>query len=131
MINGPLSGRRVLVIEDEMLVAMLLEDMLADLGCRVVGPAARVDQALALIESAGSLDAAVLDVNLNGQKSYSVADSLVARSLPFAFATGYGPASLMNGYHRFPLLQKPFKLSQLKDVLLQLCTEKEASTFQG
>jgi len=70
MTDSPLAGRRVLVIEDEMIVAMLLEDMLADLGCTVLGPAARVDQALTIIAAAGSLDAAVLDVNLNGQKSY-------------------------------------------------------------
>jgi CheY-like chemotaxis protein len=131
MIDGPLSGRRVLVIEDEMLVAMLLEDMLADLGCTVVGSAARVEQALAMIEAAGSLDAAVLDVNLNGQKSYSVADALVARSVPFAFATGYGQDSLMNGYRRFPLLQKPFKLLELGNAVMKLLTQKEPSTSQG
>jgi CheY-like chemotaxis protein len=120
MIDGPLSGRRVLVIEDEMLVAMLLEDMLADLGCTVVGSAARVEQALAMIEAAGSLDAAVLDVNLNGQRSYPVADVLAARSVPFVFATGYGEDSLMNVYRSFPLLQKPFKQSELGDTLAKL-----------
>jgi CheY-like chemotaxis protein len=123
MINGPLSGRRVLVVEDEMLVAMLLEDMLADLGCTVVGPAARVEQALAMIETAASLDAAVLDVNINGQKSYPVADALVAGGVPFVFATGYGPHSLMNGYSWFPLLQKPFKRLELGKALMKLLTE--------
>jgi CheY-like chemotaxis protein len=123
MINGPLSGRRVLVVEDEMLVAMLLEDMLADLGCTVVGPAARVEQALAMIETAASLDAAVLDLNINGQKSYPVADALVAGGVPFVFATGYGPHSLMNGYSWFPLLQKPFKRLELGKALMKLLTE--------
>jgi CheY-like chemotaxis protein len=131
MTDSPLSGRRVLVIEDEMMVAMLLQDMLADLGCVVVGPAARVEQALAMIEAAGALDAAVLDVNLNGQRSYPVADVLAARSVPFVFATGYGEDSLMNGYRSFPLLQKPFRLSELGDALAKLLTLKERSTSQG
>lgn len=74
MING-LSGRRILVVEDEMLVAWTLEDMLAELECTVVGPAVRVDQALAMI-GADTVDAAVLDVNLNGEKSYPAADAL-------------------------------------------------------
>src|SRR4051794_22900016 len=89
MTDCPLSGRRVLVVEDEMIVAWLLQDMLADLGCAVVGPAARVSQALAMID-AEAIDAAVLDVNLNGQKSYPVADALAARGMPFVFSTGYG-----------------------------------------
>ena len=130
MSDNPLSGRRVLVIEDEMIVAMLLEDMLADLGCTVLGPAARVDQALTIIAAARSLDAAVLDVNLNGQKSYPVADALIARGVPFLFATGYRRDSVMNGYRSFPQLEKPFKLSELGDALAKLFTPKEQSTSQ-
>jgi CheY-like chemotaxis protein len=97
MTDCPLSGRRVLVVEDEMIVAWLLQDMLADLGCAVVGPAARVAQALAMID-AEAIDAAVLDVNLNGQKSYPVADALAARGVPFVFSTGYETESLPNAY---------------------------------
>jgi CheY-like chemotaxis protein len=130
MTDSPLSGRRVLVIEDEMIVAMLLEDMLADLGCTVLGPAARVDQALTIIAAARSLDAAVLDVNLNGQKSYPVADALVARGVPFLFTTGYRRDSVMNGYRSFPQLEKPFKLSELADALAKLLTAREPSTSQ-
>jgi CheY-like chemotaxis protein len=130
MSDNPLSGRRVLVIEDEMIVAMLLEDMLADLGCTVLGPAARVDQALMIIAAAGALDAAVLDVNLNGQKSYPVADALIARGVPFLFATGYRRDSLMNGYRSFPQLEKPFKRSELGDALAKLLTAREPSTSQ-
>jgi CheY-like chemotaxis protein len=125
MTDGPLSGRRVLVIEDEMMVAMLLKDILADLGFTVVGSAARVEQALALIETAGALDAAVLDINLNGQLSYPVADALVARRVPFLFATGYGQDSVINGYQSFSLLQKPFRLSELADALAKLLSPKE------
>jgi CheY-like chemotaxis protein len=132
MIEGPLSGRRVLVIEDEMMVAMLLKDILAELGCTVVGPAARVEQALAMIEAAGALDAAVLDINLNGQKSYPVADALVARRVPLLFATGYGRRNtVLNGYRSFPLLQKPFRLLELADALAKLLTPKELTTSHG
>ena len=103
MTDCPLSGRRVLVVEDEMIVAWLLQDMLADLGCAVVGPAARVAQALAMID-AEAIDAAVLDVNLNGQKSYPVADALAARGVPFVFSTGYETESLPNGYQSLPVV---------------------------
>ena len=83
-----LSGRRVLVVEDEMMVLMIIEDMLADLGCESVTAAATVDQALALID-AQVFDAAMLDMNLNGNKSHAVADALAARGVPFVFSTGY------------------------------------------
>src|ERR1700690_275360 len=105
--NSPLCGRRVLVVEDEMIVAWLLEDMLAELGCAVLGPAASVNQALAIIE-AEAIDVAVLDVNLNGQMSYPIADALAARGLPFVFVTGYDKDRMLKGYRTFPVLQKPF-----------------------
>lgn len=119
--KGGLSGRRVLVVEDEVMVAWTLEDMLAELGCTVVGPAARVDQALAMIE-AEAVDAVVLDVNLNGEKSYPVADALAARGVPFVFSTGYNKNNLHPGYLGFPMLQKPFERSQLGDALTKLLT---------
>ena len=111
-----LAGRRILVVEDEVMVSWMLEDMLEDLGCAVVGPAARVDQALAIID-AETFDAAVLDVNLNGEKSYPIADKLMARGLPFVFSTGYGRKGLNDSYLECPLLQKPFKQSTLGDAL--------------
>jgi len=122
--NSPLSGRRVLVVEDEMIVAWLLEDMLADFGCVVVGPAARVEQALAVID-AEAIDAAVLDLNLNGQKSYPVADALAARGVPFVFSTGYDKGRLLDGYRCFPVLQKPYHRAELGDTLAKLLTPKE------
>src|SRR5690349_15769205 len=131
MTDGPFFGRRVLLIEDEMMVAMLLKDILADLGFTVVGSAARVEHALALIEAAGALDAAVLDINLNGQMSYPVADALVARRVPFLLATGYGRDSVMNGYRSFPLLQKPFRLLELADALTKLLPPKEMTASHG
>jgi CheY-like chemotaxis protein len=122
--NSPFSGRRVLLVEDEMLVVWLLEDMLADLGCAVVGPAASVNQALAMID-AEAIDVAVLDVNLNGQMSYPIADALAARGVPFVFSTGYNKDSLPNSYQSFPVLQKPFERLKLGDTLAKLLTPKE------
>src|SRR6202171_5551025 len=90
--NRPFSNRRVLLVEEEMLVAWLIEDMLADLGCAVIGPASSVNQALAMID-AEAVDAAVLDLNLNGQMSYPVADALAARGVPFVISTGYDKTS--------------------------------------
>jgi CheY-like chemotaxis protein len=119
-----LSGRRVLVVEDEMMVAWLLEDMLGDLGYAVVGPASRVNQALALLD-AEAIDAAVLDVNLNGQKSYPVAAALAARHVPFVFSTGYHKDSLTDGYKGFPALQKPIERAKLAEALAKLLTPKE------
>lgn len=120
-----LCGYRVLVVEDEMFVAMLLEDMLGDLGCEIVGPAASVEQALAIIEAAGTFDAAVLDVNLNGQKSYPVADALVARGVPFVFSSGYGKDSLSDGYQSYPVMQKPFDLREFGRTLTTILMPKQ------
>jgi CheY-like chemotaxis protein len=124
--NRPFSGRRALLVEDEMLVAWLLADMLADLGCAVVGPASSVNQALAMID-AEAIDVAVLDVNLNGQMSYPIADVLIARGVPFAFSTGYDKDTLLDGYRTSPMLQKPFHRSELSDTLAKLLTPKEPS----
>jgi len=124
--NSPFSDRRVLLVEDEIFVVWLLEDMLADLGCAVVGPASSVNQALAMID-AEAIDAVVLDVNLNGQMSYPIADVLAARSVPFVFSTGYDKDTLLDGYRIFPVLQKPFHRSQLSVVLAKMLTPKEPS----
>jgi DNA-binding NtrC family response regulator len=122
----PFSGRRVFLVEDEMFVAWLLEDMLADLGCAVVGPASSVNQALPMID-AEAIDAAVLDVNLNGQMSYPIADALAARGVPFVFSTGYDKDTLRDDYRTFPALQKPIQRSELSDTLAKLLTPKEPS----
>lgn len=117
--DSRLSGRRILVVEDEMIVAWVMEETLALFGCEVVGPAARVHQALAMAEADG-IDAALLDVNLDGEKSFPVADALAARGVPFAFTTAYGRDSLPDSYRRFPTLQKPFSAGQLADTLAKL-----------
>jgi CheY-like chemotaxis protein len=121
-----LSGRRVLLVEDEMMVAMLVEDMLSDFGCHVLGPASRLEEALRLAD-AGEIDVAILDVNLNGQETYPVADALAAKGVPFVFATGYGAGSLREAYRGRPTLQKPFQQRDLiRTLALALTSDQPA-----
>jgi CheY-like chemotaxis protein len=115
------TGLRVLVVEDEMMVSMLIEDMLTDLGCTVIGPASRLDEAMEIAEQNG-LDCAVLDVNLGGQPIFPLADLLRERGRPFAFATGYGDAGLRDVDRGSPVLQKPFREGDLARVLGELQT---------
>jgi len=114
-----LGGLRVLVVEDEMLVSMLVEDMLTEFGCDIVGPAPDLDQALALAKDA-ELDAAILDVNVGGRQIFPVADTLKSRGVPFAFASGYGEAGLVDDHRGTPVLQKPFRQGDLEKVLREL-----------
>lgn len=114
-----LSGRRILVVEDEMLVLISIEDMLADLGCESVTAAATVDQAVALID-AQVFDAAVLDMNLNGNKSFPVADKLAAFGVPFFFSTGYTAQDMRDGYRDRPLVKKPIRYEELVEVFTRL-----------
>ncbi len=102
-----------------MLVLLNIEDMLADHGCTSVSSAANTDQALALI-AAQPFDAAMVDLNLNGRKSYQVADALAARGVPFAFSTGYSGESLDDGYRDRPVLGKPYRDVELVETLTRL-----------
>jgi CheY-like chemotaxis protein len=117
--NKLLCGRRVLVVEDEMLILMMTEGMLADLGCESIVSAATVDQALALIDGQ-ALDAALLDMNLDGNKTHPVADALAARGVPFAFVTGYGGSDIRECDRDRPLLKKPFEFERLVEILIGL-----------
>ncbi len=117
------EGRRILVVEDEMMIAMLIEDMLGDLGCVVVGPAHGLDAALALANDDSSLDGALLDVNLGGQPVYAVADVLRGRGVPMIFSTGYGAGDLPEESRGAPVLQKPFKATDLSKALGQMFSE--------
>jgi CheY-like chemotaxis protein len=127
-----LAGRRILLVEDELLVAWMLGDMLKNLGCVVIGPAATVTQALTLLD-AQIVDAVMLDVRLNGEVSYPVADVLIARGIPFLFSTGYDKDRLREGYRSFPTLQKPFQPTELDKVLASLfdVTEPRAGMAAG
>lgn len=112
----PLSGLRVLVVEDETLVSMLLEDCLEDLGCQVAGVASDVGDGVAKASSL-EIDAAVLDVNLGGQLSYPVAQALRLRGVPFVFVTGYGVAGLPEALRDVPVIAKPFTAVQVGQTL--------------
>jgi CheY-like chemotaxis protein len=118
MTEDRLSGLKVLIVEDESLVSMLIEEALGDLGCRVVGVATRIDEAL---DKAATLplDAAILDVNMNGKQTVAVAETLKERGVPFLFATGYGVGGLPDGFRNAPFLQKPFHEADLERVLKQ------------
>ena len=118
-LRKPLCGRRILLVEDEMLVLMDTEDMLTDLGCTSIVSAASVQDGLACI-NAGSFDAALLDLNLHGDRSYTLADALVARGVPFAFATGYGAQGLREQDIKRPVLTKPYPMRDLASMLLAL-----------
>jgi|SRR6185437_10787560 CheY-like chemotaxis protein len=107
---------RVLVVEDEYLIRMLLEDMLADLGYDVAAAVGTIAEASDLAAK-GDFNVAVLDVNLDGKEIYPVAAILAKRGLPFVFVTGYGERSLSEPYRDRPALQKPFQVEQLKSML--------------
>jgi CheY-like chemotaxis protein len=116
-VNG-LEGRRILVVEDEAVVAAMIQDMLEDLGAQVIGPATSLGRGLALA-GAESPDAAVLDVNLRGERIDPVAAVLRDRGVPLVFASGYGESGISAG-PREAVLEKPFKLDDLRDALLRV-----------
>lgn len=105
-------SKRVFVVEDEMMIRLLLDGMLSDLGHSVVAEAGRIDEALQLAKEA-AFDVAILDVNLNGQPITPVVDVLIQRGLPFVFATGYGLRGIPDAYRANPTLQKPFQSDAL------------------
>ena len=109
------SGLRVLLVEDEMMLALLTESMLVELGHKVAGPVGRLDQAVKMAERE-VLDFAVLDVNINGGTAYPVAAALAARGIPFIFATGY--SRLAAPFEDHPTLQKPYCFEDLRAAIL-------------
>jgi CheY-like chemotaxis protein len=119
MMDKLLSGRRVLVVEDEILILMMIEDMLADLGCESVTSAGTINRAVALIDGQ-VFDAAILDINLNGHDSHPVADALAARGVLFVFCTGNGRYYRPDGYFDRAVLRKPFRYDELVETLTRL-----------
>jgi CheY-like chemotaxis protein len=110
------AGKRVLVVEDELLVAMGLEMVLTDAGCHVVGPIGRLDEAMAAAATE-EVDVALLDVNLRGHPVFPVADALAARGIPFVFLTGYGRETLPASHAHGRMLSKPFEATELVAVV--------------
>jgi CheY-like chemotaxis protein len=119
MTNPTTPPARILVVEDEYLIRMLLEDMLADLGHTVAAAVGTIAEAKELATD-GDFNCAVLDVNLDGQEIFPVADILVKRAMPFVFVTGYGEGSLPEAYRGHPTLQKPFQAERLEKTLASL-----------
>lgn len=117
-----LARRCVLVVEDEMLILMMIEDMLCDLGCRSIVTAASTQQALAEIQ-AHAFDVAMLDSNLNGESSDPVADALAARGVPFFFATGHKNGGAASSYPDRLVLNKPFSLDDIQASFRQVLAE--------
>jgi CheY-like chemotaxis protein len=110
-----LSSKRILVVEDEAIVAMLLETILEDIGCMPVGPALTMQEARDIAGGEGSIDAAILDVNLHGERVYPVAQILIDRGVPVIFATGYG--ELDGPWKGRPAVQKPYTMDDIVRVL--------------
>ncbi|HYA06820.1 MAG TPA: response regulator [Xanthobacteraceae bacterium] len=106
------TGKRVFVVEDELMIRMLLDGMLSELGYTVTAEAGGIDEALTLAKQA-DFDVAVLDVNLNNQPITPVVEVLVERGLPFIFASGYGQRGVPEAYRASPTLQKPFQAEAL------------------
>jgi CheY-like chemotaxis protein len=114
---------RILVVEDEAMISMLLEDMVLDFGGEIVGPVAKFDDALELAHKA-EFGVAVLDLNLNGTLSYPIAEVIRERGIPVIFATGYGADGLLDRFRDCPTLQKPFSQQDFAEAVAAACREQ-------
>lgn len=123
-----LGGRRILVVEDEMLVAMSVEDTLVAAGAVIIGLAPTVERALSLVESAPAVDVVVLDMNLHGQSGLPVADACTAKSIPFLILSGYGASALAGTNHTAPILSKPFSSSVLIETIEALLQQSSGTS---
>jgi two-component SAPR family response regulator len=112
-----IPARRVLVVEDEYFVALDIAVTLKRRGIEVIGPASTVERALTLIGAASHLDGAVIDVNLQGQLAFPIADLLAKRGVPFIFTTGYDSSSLPERYRAVPCCQKPVNVTTIAELL--------------
>ncbi|HEX5508282.1 MAG TPA: response regulator [Pseudolabrys sp.] len=126
----PPERARVLVVEDEMLLAMLMEDTLADFGCDVVGPVAHIADGLRLANTE-RLDGAILDINVAGSDVFPVARELAKRSIPFVFVSGYGAGNLPQEWRDRPTLQKPFDPRDLARSMAKTFAKRRMSGMSG
>ena len=117
MAVSSLCDRRILVVEDEYLIAFTLSDQLEGVGSIVVGPVASVERAIKAVESEPEIDVAILDVNLGGAKAYPVADALLARNIPFVFASGYEDDFVRTRYPQIRNCRKPYLFPELEGAL--------------
>jgi CheY-like chemotaxis protein len=116
MPENPLAGLRVLIVEDEMLVSLLVEDTLSDCECIVIGPASTVKEALRIVETERP-DAAVMDVNIGGEKAYPVAEALDRQGIPFLFVSGYGQSAVPADRPDWRVCPKPFRSEDMVSML--------------
>ncbi|AGK59890.1 signal transduction histidine kinase [Hyphomicrobium denitrificans 1NES1] len=123
-VEKPVAGKRILIVDDEPLIAMDIVASLEDEGCQIVGPAGTLQKALNLIERK-EIDAALLDANLSGDPVDTIAAALARRKIPFAFVSGYGREGLPEAYQQVELIKKPFQRQQLVDVIQQMLTEDD------
>ena len=117
MASNPLRDRRVLIVEDEYMLAQDLRHELEDVGTVVIGPAPSIGKALDLISAEQGIDVAVVDVNLGGEMAYPVADALLARRIPFVFTTGYEDGELQARYPQVARCEKPVDVRALTRAL--------------
>ena len=125
-----LSGRNILIVEDEYLLASALQEAVELLGGRVVGPFARVQQAMQSIQSGDMPDVGLLDVNLGSEYSYPLADALAERGIPTVLITGYDPDALPEAYRSLSYLRKPFDLASVSSALegLAFAAKRQSDT---
>jgi DNA-binding NtrC family response regulator len=114
---GAASGRRLLLVEDEALVGMMMKDTLTEMGFAVIGPFNSIAAAMPAARQ-DRFSAAVLDINVNGELIYDLADVIVARDIPLVFVTGYGSEAIEKRFERVPTLQKPIDKTALERVLV-------------
>ena len=111
-----LDDKHILVLEDEPIIGFALEDMLLSVGCPAVLIATRLDEARAIL-AAQRVDAAILDVNIHGERSYPIADMLEARGLPYIFASGYGDTEHPESQRLVPTVTKPYSIEDIRSAL--------------
>jgi CheY-like chemotaxis protein len=116
MAGSGLANRRILVVEDEMMVAVWIEDILETLGCVIVGPVSKLEAAVQIVKEE-QFDAAILDITIRGGQVFPVAEALMERHIPFVFASGYGDWALPENFRGRPRLPKPFTFDELAETL--------------
>lgn len=119
MADQTLRNWRILVVEDEYLLAADLENGLSDAGAIVVGPVGTLESALAMIKGAGQIDGAILDVNLSGLTAYPVADLLAQLRVPFIFTTGYDEGAIPPRFDHIPRCEKPYTMSKVEHAIVR------------
>jgi CheY-like chemotaxis protein len=129
MAPSALRDRRILVVEDEYLIAETLHDALERVGSVVVGPVPSVEKAMEAIASNPDIDAAVVDLNLGGVMAYPVADALLARKIPFIFTSGYEDDILRSRYPQIRNCHKPYIFRQMEDALMNAMLGRTAGAM--